>query len=79
MEITIQKVNQSVITLEFLQNLEQEVDDITPLVTSLEKLQKIVNKTGFSNKFNRMERVLWNDIFDKVLPLKQEEDEAPKD
>jgi hypothetical protein len=72
MEITIQKVNQSLITLEFLQDLEEGVDDVTPLITSLEKIKKEIRKVGFSNKFNKQEKELWNNIFKEVL----EEDKA---
>lgn len=79
MEIITTKINQTIIDLQFVQDLDEGTDDITPLVTSLEKLQKIVNKTGFSNRFNKTERALWNNVFDRVLPLKQEKDEAPKD
>jgi hypothetical protein len=69
MEITIQKVNQSLITLEFLQDLEEGIDDVTPLVNSLVKLKSIINKPGFGNKFNKKEKELWNDIFTQVLDL----------
>lgn len=67
MEITIQKINQSLITLEFLQDLENGVDDITPLYNSLNKLKKIINKMGFGNEFTKVERELWNKIFEQVL------------
>ena len=67
MEITIQKVNQSLITLEFLQDLENGIDDVTPLYNSLNKLKGVINKVGFTNKFTKGERELWNKIFEQVL------------
>ena len=45
MEITAQKIQS--IELRFLQNEDEGVDDITPFITSLEKLKKHINSVGF--------------------------------
>jgi len=71
MEIVVQRINQAVITLEFIQDLEQSVDDITPFIKSLEKIKKIVNKIGYGNKFNKEERELWNNIFEQLLEVEK--------
>lgn len=65
MEITAQKIQS--IELRFLQDEDEEVDDITPLITSLEKLKKHINSVGFSNPYNKEEKALWNNIFDTLL------------
>ena len=46
--------------------MDDEGDDITPLVTSSEKLRKIINKAGYKNDFTAEERNLWNGIFNVV-------------
>jgi len=50
------------------------VDEITPFVSSLKKLKKEVKKIGFLSIFNKAEKEVWNNIFDKFLPS----DEAPE-
>ena len=67
MDITVQKINKSIITLDFIQDLDEGVDDITPLYNSLKKIKNIINKPGYNNKFNKEERLLWNYIFEEVL------------
>ena len=65
MEITAQKIQS--IELKFLQDEDEEIDDITPFITSLEKLKKHINSVGFSNLYNKEEKALWNSIFDALL------------
>ena len=65
MEIIIQKID----NVQFNFTRDDEIDDITPLVTSSEKLKKIINKVGFKNEFSSIERDLWNGIF-KVIDEK---------
>lgn len=65
MEIVVQKID----NVQFNFTRDDEIDDITPLVTSSEKLKKIINKVGFKNEFNSVERDLWNGIF-KVIDEK---------
>lgn len=65
MEIIIQKID----NVQFNFTRDDEIDDITPLVTSSEKLKKIINKVGFKNEFSSVERDLWNGIF-KVIDEK---------
>ena len=67
MDITVQKINKSIITLDFIQDLDEGVDDITPLYNSLKKIKNIINKPGYNNKFNKEERLLWNYIFEEIL------------
>ena len=65
MEILIQKID----NVQFNFTRDDDMDDITPLVTSSEKLRKIINKAGYKNEFNSVERELWNGIF-KVIEEK---------
>ena len=65
MEILIQKID----NVQFNFTRDDDMDDITPLVTSSEKLRKIINKVGYKNEFNSTERELWNGIF-KVIEEK---------
>ena len=65
MEIVVQKID----NVQFNFTRDDEIDDITPLVTSSEKLNKIINKVGFKNEFSSIERDLWNGIF-KVIDEK---------
>ena len=51
MEIVTQKINQTDIILKFTQDLDNGVDDITPLINSLEQIKPIIEKVGFGNKF----------------------------
>lgn len=67
MELTIQRIERTEIDLLFVQDVEDNIDDITPLYTSLEKIKKIINKPGFKNEFNREEKDLWNSIFKQIL------------
>ena len=62
MEIQIQKIENVLFSF----SKDDEGDDITPLVTSSEKLRKIINKPGFKNDFTTEERNLWNGIFATV-------------
>lgn len=65
MEITTQKIQS--IELRFLQDEDEGIDDITPFITSLEKLKKHINSVGFSNPYGKEEKALWNSIFDTLL------------
>lgn len=65
MEITAQKIQS--IELKFLQDEDEGIDDITPFITSLEKLKKHINSVGFTNPYDKEEKALWNTIFDALL------------
>ena len=67
MEIVVQKIERQEIQLLFVQDVEEQIDDISPLITSLAKLKKIINKPGFKNDFDKGERELWNSIFNEIL------------
>ena len=67
MEIVVQKIERQEIHLVFVQDAEENIDDVSPLVTSLAKLKKIINKPGFKNEFGKGERELWNGIFNEIL------------
>ena len=67
MEIVVQKIERQEIHLVFVQDAEENIDDVSPLVTSLAKLKKIINKPGFKNEFDKGERELWNSIFKQLL------------
>ena len=68
MEIIVQKIDRQEIQLLFIQDVEDQIDDISPLISSLTKLKKIVNKPGFKNDFDKEERGLWNKIFKDLIP-----------
>ena len=74
MEIQISRIERSDIVLQFEQNLQEGIDDITPLVNSLKKIKKIINEPGFRNKFSKKEKELWQQIFDEIL----EEEQRPE-
>jgi len=65
MEILIQKLN--TINISFSQDMIEGVDEITPFITSLQKLKKIINKPGFANGFNKTEKEVWNVLFEELL------------
>ena len=67
MEIVVQKIERQEIQLLFVQDVKEQIDDISPLITSLAKLKKIINKPGFKNDFDKGERELWNSIFNEIL------------
>mgnify|MGYP003610856691 CR=1 FL=1 len=67
MEIVVQKIERQEIQLLFVQDIEEQIDDISPLITSLAKLKKIINKPGFRNDFDKEERELWNKIFNDLI------------
>ena len=67
MEIVVQKIERQEIQLLFVQDVEEQIDDISPLITSLAKLKKIINKPGFRNDFDKEERELWNKIFNDLI------------
>ena len=67
MEIIVQKIDRQEIQLLFIQDAEEQVDDISPLIASLTKLKKIINKPGFRNDFDKDEKELWNKIFNNLI------------
>ena len=67
MEVTIQRIERTEIHLDFVQDIEMGMDDVTPLYTSLSKIRKIVNAPGFKNDFTSDERGLWESIFKQIL------------
>lgn len=71
MEVTIQRIERTEIHLDFVQDFEEHVDDITPLYTSLKKIKKIITAPGFKNPFNKGEKEMWGRIFSEIL--KEEE------
>ena len=74
MEIQISRIERSDIVLQFEQNLQEGIGDISPLVNSLKKLKKIINEPGFRNKFSKKEKELWQKIFEEIL----EEEQIPE-
>jgi len=84
MEIFAQKIN--TITLVFTKDHSDGLDEITPLLSSLKKLKKIVNEPGYKNKFNKVEKMVWEEVFDQLLeeekvvePINIHSNEAHKD
>jgi len=50
-----------------IQDLDEEIDDISPFVSSLPKLKRIINELGYKNKFTKKEKLFWNEIFDSFI------------
>lgn len=64
MQIITQRINS--VTINFIQDLTEDVDDITPLVSSLPKLKTMINEPGYKNKFNKDEKELWNNFIKEI-------------
>lgn len=65
MEIITQKI--STVDTRFIQDIDNQIDEITPLVSSLKKIRKHINSVGFSNGYTKEEKALWNEFADTVL------------
>jgi len=50
-----------------IQDLDEEIDDISPFASSLPKLKRIINELGYKNKFTKKEKLFWNEIFDSFI------------
>lgn len=48
-------------------NNEEDIYEVDIFLSSLMKLKKIINSTGYTNKFNKDEKALWNDIFSEFV------------
>ena len=64
MQIITQRINS--VTINFIQDLSEDTDDITPLVSSLPKLKTMINEPGYKNKFNKDEKELWNNFIKEI-------------
>lgn len=73
MNVEIQKINQTVVTIDFIQDLSNEMDNITPLISSLKKFRGIIREAGYNKKFTKKEKELWEEIFTELLPEETEE------
>ena len=65
MEILTQRIN--TISINLIQDLDEGIDDISPFVSSLPKLKRIINELGYKNKFTKKEKLFWNEIFDSFI------------
>jgi len=65
MEIVAQKV--STIDIRFIQDLDGEIDEVTPFVKSLKKIISHINSPGFSNKYTKAEKAIWNELSESLL------------
>jgi len=50
-----------------IQDLDEGIDEISPFVSSLPKLKRIINELGYKNKFTKKEKLFWNEIFDSFI------------
>lgn len=48
-------------------NNEENIYEVDIFLNSLIKLKKIINSTGYTNKFNKDEKALWDDIFSEFV------------
>ena len=67
MEITSIRIDREEINLRFIKDSNEDKDDISTLITSLDKIKKFINEPGFANKFSKEEKELWNNIFNILL------------
>ena len=67
MEITSIRIDREEINLKFIKDSNEDKDDISTLITSLDKIKKFINEPGFANKFSKEEKELWNNIFNALL------------
>ena len=67
MEITSIRIDREEINLRFIKDSNEDKDDISTLITSLDKIKKFINEPGFANKFSKEEKELWNNIFNTLL------------
>lgn len=67
MEITSIRIDREEINLRFIKDSNEDKDDISVLITSLDKIKKFINEPGFTNKFSKEEKELWNNIFNTLL------------
>jgi len=65
MEILTQRIN--TISINLIQDLDEGIDEISPFVSSLPKLKRIINELGYKNKFTKKEKLFWNEIFDSFI------------
>jgi hypothetical protein len=55
------------ISLNFIDDSEEDIYEVDVFLTSLEKIKKTINAVGFTNKFSKEEKALWNGIFEKFI------------
>lgn len=55
------------ISLNFIDDSEEDIYEVDVFLTSLEKIKKTVNTVGFTNKFTKEEKELWNGIFERFI------------
>ena len=67
MEITSIRIDREEINLKFIKDSNEGEDDVSTLITSLDKIKKFINEPGFANKFSKEEKELWNNIFNTLL------------
>ena len=67
MEITSIRIDREEINIRFIKDSNEGKDDVSTLITSLDKIKKFINEPGFTNKFSKEEKELWNDIFNTLL------------
>lgn len=67
MEITSTRIDREEINFNFIKDSSEDKDDISTLITSLVKIKKFINEPGFTNKFSKEEKELWNNIFNTLL------------
>lgn len=67
MEITSIRIDREEIDLKFIKDSNEGKDDISTLITSLDKIKKFITEPGFANKFSKEEKELWNNIFNALL------------
>ncbi len=56
MEITSIRIDKEEINLRFIKDSNEDKDDISTLITSLDKIKKFINEPGFANKFSKEEK-----------------------
>ena len=74
MEVTYRNVKELHL---FLTDDPEAEDEITPFISSLNKIKKEVTKSGFRNMFSKDEKRIWLRVFENIII--QEKEEKPTD
>ena len=74
MEVTYRNVKELHL---FLTDDPEAEDEITPFISSLNKIKKEVNKSGFRNMFSKDEKTIWLKVFERIV-IDDSKDKTPE-
>ena len=73
MEVTYRNVKELHL---FLTDDPEAEDEITPFISSLNKIKKEVTKSGFRNMFSKDEKTIWLKVFERIV-IDDSKDKTP--